>query len=163
MKKFLFFFGIISLMFFSACNNDDDNVGGFIVGTWYMNAVTVKGTVKNGTNSAPIDQTQPADACSQRTQFVFNADGTGSVVTYQNSNGSCINTASETFTYKHDASSGTLAITSGGQTEVMKLNTLTSTEFSFGENFNNVDFGKYDPSLSGYYFTGTISTIFKKK
>ena len=96
-------------------------------------------------------------------RWFFNADGTGSVTSFANNNGTCEQLLSETFTYKFDGNTKVLTITQAGTTESVTLSFSGSNKFSYGETLNNVNFGDYYPQYDGFYYTGTISTVFVKK
>lgn len=166
MKKLLFAFLAIFLMLNSSCSRDDDSsdfTSDSVVGSWYMNSVKVKGKLTYMGQSANVDKDQPTDACTKKTTFTFNSNGTGTAVNSMYVDNVCTTSPAENFTYTYDSSTKKLVVTQDGVSETMVLTSLKPTEFSFGETFNNVNFGEYDPTLEGYYYTGTISTVFKKQ
>lgn len=163
MKKLLIAFLGMFLLLNVACSRDDDSTPVSIIGTWNVSSVKMKGTLSYNGQSAPVDQESPADACSQKSSMVFNADGTGSATTFASNNGTCEQLLNETFTYKFDESTKVLTITQGGTSEKITLSFSGSNKFSYGETLNNVNFGDYYPQYNGFYYTGTISTVFVKK
>ncbi|MPL56262.1 hypothetical protein SDC9_01746 [bioreactor metagenome] len=162
MKKLVIAFLGIFLLLNVACSRDDNDTVS-IVGTWNISSVKMKGTLSYNGQSAAINEETPADACSQKSSMVFNADGTGSVTSFANNNGTCEQLLSETFTYKFDGNTKVLTITQAGTTESVTLSFSGSNKFSYGETLNNVNFGDYYPQYDGFYYTGTISTVFVKK
>ena len=163
MKKLVIAFLGIFLLLNVACSRDDDSSPVSIVGTWYMSSVTMKGTLSYNGQSAPVNEDRATDACSQKSTMIFNADGTGSVTSFANNNGTCEQLLNETFTYKFDANTKLLTITQGGTSESITLSFSGSNKFSYGEKLNNVNFGDYYPQYDGFYYTGTLSTVYSRK
>lgn len=165
MKKLLYFsFILFVFSFFSSCNSDDSKDDASVVGTWGLTSVTVKGNLKKDGQTIPIDESQNADACASKTTTTFQENGTGTAAAYAlDSAGNCNMTASENFTYTYNPSTKVLTETSNGVTESITLTELTSNKLVFGQTFDNVNFGQFDPQLEGFYFTGTISTNLTKK
>ena len=164
MKKILFAFLVTFLMLNLSCNRDDEvTPPDSMVGTWYASKATIKGKVTVSGISQDINSTQNTDVCTQKTTFTFNADGTGSAVVSATVNGECITNDPQAYTYTYDKANRVVKITQGGVTQVMNLTFQSTTEFSYSENLNNVNFGDYYPQYEGYYFTGTAISYFKKK
>lgn len=74
MKKLLIAFLGFFLLFNLSCSRDDDssNSSGSIVGSWYLYSVGVNGTVLMNGTSTPINNTQIASSCVQKTTLTFN-------------------------------------------------------------------------------------------
>lgn len=163
-KNLLFLLGLLVLFISVGCSSDDDDTSdASIVGTWTLQSTTVKGTLTGNGTSIPVNETEEADACLKKTAFTFNSDGSGTSVAYSNDTGVCQNTLSESFNYDFNSSSKILTLTVSGSTETITMSSFSSSKFSIGQSLNNVNFGDYNPVLEGYYFTGTVSTVFVKK
>ena len=102
-------------------------------------------------------------ACSRDDNDTVSIVGTWNVSSVANNNGTCEQLLSENFTYKFDGNTKVLTITQAGTTESVTLSFSGSNKFSYGETLNNVNFGDYYPQYDGFYYTGTISTVFVKK
>ena len=93
-----------------ACSRDDNDTVS-IVGTWNVSSVKMKGTLSYNGQSAAINEEAPADACSQKSSMVFNADGTAIEMRFDDAPGNCEKTLERNFRYTFNSSQKSLVHT----------------------------------------------------
>ncbi|HCO19802.1 MAG TPA: hypothetical protein DIT47_01550 [Flavobacteriaceae bacterium] len=158
MKKILFFL-FASIVLFSCSRDDDSNSNSnsdSVVGSWYIYSVGLNGTLSNGSVSSPINVTQVASSCVQKSTLIFNQTGAGSVMSWDDSSGSCVQVQNDNFTYTYDSSSKVLKIMVGSETDITNIKSITSSEMIGEETVSNYE-------VQGYTFSGKITTTMKKK
>ena len=143
-KKFMLFIPILFLLMllsFVSCRNNDDNPSDStaaqnLIGIWQPYKMNQKATLTSGN----YDQTTDFTICQQKGRIIFNDNNIGSVTTYSEINGTCVQQDKAMFTYVYDDNSKILTITNAdGTKQAGTVIQLTPTDLVY-ELVGNYDF-----------------------
>lgn len=128
MKK-LFLIPLLCSMFlliFSSCRKDDNETAqANLVGHWQPYKMTQSATLSTG----PVSNTTDYTSCQQRSRVIFNANQSGSLITYNDENGACVKQGESSFTYTYTPDNNEISIKNpDGTTQIATVQSLTTSD-----------------------------------